>query len=91
MNMNSTPIPQEQIDFCRAVAKLAVEHGCTEFTLTYNASKFYAPDGHDDWSDQIVCGWNGQRHNENKQMHITSTRRHYVNINAAGKATFGAY
>jgi len=89
--LTSTPIPQEQIDFCKAVAQLAIQHGCHEFTLSYQVISYAQPEGHAQWSDEIKAHWTGNRHNENRSMNISSQRRVYVNIDGNGIAQYGEF
>lgn len=76
----ATRIPPEQIDFCQAVMKLAKKHGCIQVNMTYTVATWAQPDDHAPWSEQILVAWEGQRHNENTRLHISTTLREYTNI-----------
>lgn len=63
----TTAIPEKQIEFCRAVAKLAAAYGLIRLGLTYQPS-------YDEWSDKITLTWDTGRHGaDSGRLYIAST------------------
>ena len=61
-------IPQRHIDFCKAVAKLAAEHGLNSLGMTFR------PGYSDEWRDQIQMAWDQGRHGADKRrLTVSST------------------
>lgn len=61
-------IPQQHIEFCKAVAKLATEFKLNSVGLTFQ------PGYQDQWHDQIQMSWTQGRHGaERNNLTVTST------------------
>jgi hypothetical protein len=60
-------IPAKHVEFCRALARIAREHGMQKFSVSYN------PDFQDEWNDTITMQWEQGRHGEDSdRMFIQS-------------------
>jgi len=61
-------IPQRHIDFCKAVAKLAAEHGLNSLGMSFRPG--YA----DEWNGQIQMNWDQGRHGDSRhRLTVSST------------------
>lgn len=52
------PIPENHVEFCRALARLAREHKMSNFSVQYR------PSIDDAWRDDIKMQWQQGRHGE---------------------------
>lgn len=73
-------IPQDQLDFCAAVAELAKKHGCSEFTLNFRVSGFFTALNVPVWNNNIQAFWRRGRHSEPAKLHVSSTADFHVDI-----------
>lgn len=63
-------IPEKQLDFCRAIAKLCKDQKLRRFSGTFQ------PAWDDQWREDIVFSWDAGRHEEDVgQIHVNSTVR----------------
>jgi hypothetical protein len=70
-----SPIPERHLAFCRAVARLAREHGLNGLGVTFT------PPFQDEWNDQISFRWEQGRHGESSgRIFIESTARVHTQI-----------
>ena len=61
-------IPVHHQEFCKAIARVAREHGMENFSGSYR------PKFRDAWHDQINFSWEQGRHGEDSdRLHITSS------------------
>lgn len=68
MTEDTTTIPANHIEFCRAVAKLAAAAGLTRLGMTFR------PAFCDPWRDEVQMRWEDGRHGEDSgKVFITST------------------
>ena len=78
--LTGSAIPERHLDFCRAVARLAKEHGLNRLTITFE------PPFRDEWRDQIQATWEQGRHGEDAgRIFIQSTVRVHTQISPNDK------
>lgn len=77
MHENKIDIPARHQEFCKAVARLAREHGLDEFSGSFKPG-WKDPDN---WQDQISFCWEQGRHGEDSdRIHMSSTKRIWTRI-----------
>jgi hypothetical protein len=70
-------IPDVHQEFCKAVAKLAREHGLDKFSGTFEPG-FKDPS---DWQDRIEFSWEQGRHGEDSdRLFMSSTKRVWTHL-----------
>ena len=68
-------IPERHQEFCRALARVAREHGVNKF------SGSFVPEWKDDWSGDINFSWEQGRHGEDSdKLFIASTLRVFTKL-----------
>lgn len=70
-------IPLRHQEFCKAVAKLALEHGLDKFHGSFTPGFKDS----DDWQDQIEFTWDQGRHGEDAdRIFMSSTKRVWTRL-----------
>lgn len=69
-------IPQEQLDFCEKLVRLAKEYGCSEFSMEFRAG-IGAPAN---YHHTIKASWSHGRHGVPSAVLVTSERWDYLEV-----------